>query len=563
MTLDTISDLLGESGLGPYTAEDSRRYYESGYWQDRVLYDVLKSGAAEHPDRVFVTDGENVVTYGQLRDDTVRLAAGLQSIGVGKGDRVAVQMPNWAEFATITLAISRLGAILVPIMPIFRAEEVGYILGHSGAVVVIGPDSFRGFDYRSMFQELRDGAPALQQVVVARAIDPSALGDAIDLRSLYLEGDVDDLDAALGATASADDGCLIVYTSGTTSRPKGCYHTFNTIHSNAFAMSRRLRITPEDVFFNPSPVAHSTGLVTGLVMPLLNGASTHFQAEWNPDEGLQRIERFGCTVTFTATTFLATAMQAYDEKRHNVSSMRYWVCAGAPIPGPVVQAARAMFANCAILSLYGRSENFATSMCGPDDAPERSVTSDGRVLDGAELAVVDADGNEVPRGVEGDLAYRGPSLMLGYYDDPDETALLYTPEQFSRSGDLGTMDDDGFIRVSGRLKDIIIRGGLNISSREVEDLLSGHPAVRAIAVVGMPDPRVGEKSCAFVVLTDGADLTLRDVSSYLDEKKVAIQKHPERLEIVDSLPMTAVGKVRKNVLRDLIAEKLRVEALPA
>jgi len=560
MSVETTSAQLGESGLGPHTREESDRYYASGYWQDRVLYDFLKAGAAEHPERVFVTDGDGMLTYGRLREDTVRLAAGLQGLGIGRGDKVAVQMPNWAEFATITLALSRLGAILVPIMPIFRGEEVGYILGHSGAVTVIGPESFHGFDYRGMYQDLKAEAPALRDIVIARSADPSALEGAIDIASLYLDGDVEELDAGLGETASADDGCLIVYTSGTTSRPKGCYHSFNTIHSNAFAMIRRLRINQDDVFFNPSPVAHSTGLVTGLVMPLLTGAGTHFQAEWNPDEGLKRIERYGCTVTFTATTFLSTAMQAYDEERHDVSSMRYWVCAGAPIPGAVIQAARALFPNCSVLSLYGRSENFATSLCGPDDAPERSVTSDGHVLDGAELAVVGPDGAELPHGEEGDLAYRGPSLMFGYYNDPEETALLYTPDRFSRSGDLGTMDDDGFIRVSGRVKDIIIRGGLNISSREVEDLLTGHPAIRSIAVVAMPDPRVGEKSCAFVVLAEETELSLDQIADYLKEKKVAVQKIPERLEIVDALPMTAVGKVRKNVLRELIAEKLKAEA---
>jgi cyclohexanecarboxylate-CoA ligase len=559
MSDTSVVTSTGQPELGPHTQEDARRYYADGYWQDRVLYDFLRSGAEAHPERVYVTDGTSTTTYGQLRERVVRLATGLRGLGIRRGDKVAVQMPNWAEFATITIALSRLGAVLVPIMPIFRQEEVGYIVGHSGAVAVIGPDEFRGFSYRGMFADIAAQTPALRDIVIARASDDAELGDALSLDTLYADGGVDELDAALGDTGSADDGCLVVYTSGTTSRPKGCFHTFNTIYSNAISMSRRLRITSDDVFFNPSPVAHSTGLVTGLVMPLINGAGTHFQDVWNPDEGIQRIARYGCTVTFTATTFLATAMDAYDESRHDMGSMRYWVCAGAPIPGSVVQAARSLFPGCSVLSLYGRSENFATAMCGPDDPPERSVMSDGRVLDGGELAVVGRDGYELPRGEEGDLAYRGPSLMLGYYNDQAETDLLYTPDRFSRSGDLGTMDEAGFIRVSGRLKDIIIRGGLNISSREVEDLLLEHPSVRAIAVVAMPDPRVGEKSCAFVVAEAGAELTLEDITSFLTEKKVAIQKLPERLELVDALPMTAVGKVRKNVLRETIAGKLRAE----
>lgn len=560
MTVNT-SQTAQPHDLGPHTAADRDRYYAEGWWQDRVLYDFLKAGAAEHPERVCVSDGTLTATYGSLRDDVVRLATGLRSLGVERGDRVAVQLPNWVEFATIMLALSRLGAILVPIMPIFRQEEVGYILRHSEAVVVIGPAFFHKFAYGALYQELRPSAPALRDIVLVRSDDPVLADDFIAFDTLFAEGDVEELDAALGATATADDGCLLVYTSGTTSRPKGCYHTFNTIHAATRGIIDLFGITPDDVAFNPSPVAHSTGLATGLVMPIIAGAGTHLQPEWNADEGLQRIERYGCTFTFTATTFLSTAMEAYQEGRHDVSTMRYWICAGAPIPGPVVQAARALFPGLSILSLYGRSENFATTMCGPDDAPERSVTSDGRVVPGGVLKVVGPDDAEVPIGEEGDLAFRGPSLMLGYYREPAETELTYTPDGFSKSGDLGFVDEAGYARVTGRVKDIIIRGGLNISAREVEDLLSGHPGIRAIAVVAMPDPRLGEKACAFVVVNEGHDLTLEVVTGFLLEQRVAVQKLPERLEIVDALPMTAVGKVRKNVLREVITEKLTVEGV--
>lgn len=547
--------------LGPHSPEDREKYYAQGWWQDRVLYDFVRSGAAEHPERVYLTDGISTITYGQLREDVVRLAAGLKSLGIARGDRVAVQLPNWAEFATITIALSRLGAVLLPIMPIFRHDEVGFMLRHSGAVAVIGPAFFHKFAYGEMYRKLAADVPGLRSIVLVRAEADGVPEGTLDLSSLFAEGDVEELDAELGATATADDGCLVVYTSGTTSRPKGCHHTFNTIYSNAVAMIQRLGITSDDVFFNASPVAHSTGLVTGLVMPLVVGAGTHFQPEWDPEEGLRRIERYGCTVSYTATTFLSTTMQAYEEGRHDVSSMRYWICAGAPIPGPVVQAARALFPSLSVLSLYGRSENFATTMCGPDDPGERPVTSDGRILPGGAIKVVGQDDLEVPIGEEGDLAYRGPSLMLGYYRDPAETEATYTPDGFSKSGDLGFQDEAGYIRVSGRVKDIIIRGGLNISAREVEDHLSGHPAIRAVAIVSMPDPRVGEKCCAFAVPNDGHELTLELITGYLREKQVAVQKLPERLEIVDALPMTAVGKVRKNVLRDQIAERLRSEGV--
>jgi cyclohexanecarboxylate-CoA ligase len=545
--------------LGPHTAEQRERYYRDGWWQDRVLYDFVRDAATEYPERVAVTDGTSTVTYGRLREDALRIAAGLQTLGVKKGDRVAVQMPNWSEFALITAALSRLGAVLVPIMPIFRHQEVGYILQHSGAVVALTAATFHQFDYAQMYAELAAEAPDLRHVVLIRPDETPA--SARDFSSLLEDGEIADLEDRLGATGGPDDGCLVVYTSGTTSRPKGCHHTFNTIYSNARAMIRRLGIDRDDVVFCPSPVAHSTGLVTGVVLPILAGAAAHYQAEWQAGEGLERIERYGCTVTWTATTFLSTAMDAYRQKSRDVSSMRYWICAGAPIPGAVVQEARAMFPSMSVLSLYGRSENFATTMCGPDDPAERSVTSDGRVLDGGEIEVVDLQDQVVPVGEEGDLAYRGPSLMLGYYRNQEETDATYTPRGFSKSGDLVVQDPQGFIRVSGRVKDIIIRGGLNISAREVEDLLTGHPAVRAVAVVSMPDKRVGEKSCAFVVPEAGEELTLEAVKEYLLAQRVAVQKLPERLELVDALPMTAVGKVRKNVLREMIRERLREEGV--
>jgi acyl-CoA synthetase (AMP-forming)/AMP-acid ligase II len=548
------------NAIGNYTSEQVEQYYAAGDWQDEVLYDLVKTRAAAHPDRTYVSDGTLTLSYAELRADAVRLAAGLKGLGVGKGDRVVVQMPNWSEFATIVVALSRLGAILVPTMPIFRHDEVGYVLRHSEAKVVIGPQLFHRFDHLDMYRTLAADIDTLEHIVIARADYPASLTGALDLASLFADGDVEELDASLGETAAADDGALVVYTSGTTSRPKGCFHTFNTVHAAAKLLNDRLHVDEHDVMFNPSPVSHSTGLITGLLMPLLAGGGTHFMPVWQPDEGIERIAEYGCTITVTSTTFLTTVMESYDAAKHDMSSMRYWVCAGAPIPGAVVQNARAMFPSCQILSLYGRSENMTTALCAPEDPAEKSVTSDGRALADSAITVVDDDGLDLPVGEAGDIVYRGPSHMLGYYKDPEQTAELFTPDGFSRSGDLGYMDADGFVRVSGRIKDIIIRGGINISSREVEDMLEEHPAVRSVAVVAMPDARLGERSCAFVVVASGQDApTLADLTAFLRAKQIAVQKLPERVEVIESLPMTPVGKVRKNVLRDQITAILQDE----
>jgi len=319
---------------------------------------------------------------------------------------------------------------------------------------------------------------------------------------------------------------------------------------------KSLAYTEQDVQFGPSPVTHSTGLVTSVVLPLIAGAKSYLMEAWDPHEGLIRIEKYGCTAAVTATPFLQMLMAVYDPAKHDASSMRLWVCAGSPIPGAIVERSRQLL-GCQTLSLYGRSENFLTTMCTVTDPAQRPASSDGSAVEGAEVKVVGADGLEVPRGEEGDIAYRGPSHMIEYFRDDEQTAALFTPEGFSRSGDLGRMDSGGFVRVTGRLKDIIIRGGMNISTREIEDHLLQHPAIANVALVGMPDERLGEKACAYVVLADRSPaLTLGDVTAYLREHRLAVQKLPERLEIVPALPMTATGKVQKHVLRADIREKL-------
>ncbi|THJ75652.1 AMP-binding protein [Candidatus Frankia alpina] len=537
-----------------YSDEEIASFYASGHWQTSSFFDLATAQAGAHHDHTFVFDGTTSITYGEFRKRTVRLAAGLASVGVGLGDRVAVQLPNWTEFPLVAAALSRLGAITVPIMLIYRDDEVGYVLEHSAAVAAVTADAFRGFGHRAMFQSLKPGCASLERIIVARA--EGDLAGATALESLYAEGNPADLEAGLGPDSSPDDGFLIVYTSGTTSRPKGCFHTFNTLRASAAAIAASLRYTSEDVQFGPSPITHSTGMVTSVVLPLLAGASSHLMEAWDPQEGLARIERYGCTVTVSATPFLQMLMTAYDPAKHDPSSIRAWICAGSPIPGAVVERAGEVLARCRTLSLYGRSENFLTTMCTLEDPPQRAVTSDGSALAGARVKVVGPDGLEVPRGEEGDLAYKGPSHMIEYFRDEEQTAALFTPEGFSRSGDLGRMDADGFIRVTGRIKDIIIRGGMNISAREIEDHLLSHPAIATVAVVGMPDERLGEKACAFVVLAPGADsLELNDVTDYLRAQRVAVQKMPERLEIVSALPMTATGKVQKHILRAEISRR--------
>jgi acyl-CoA synthetase (AMP-forming)/AMP-acid ligase II len=542
-----------------YAEEQIDGFYAAGYWQPTSFNALLAEQAARRGDQTFVFDSTTSLTYAGFRDQVLRVAVGLKREGLRRGDRVAVQLPNWTDFPVVAAALSRIGAVLVPIMPIYREEEVAYMLRHSGAMAAVTCEEFRGFDHLTMFRELRSAAPELCALYVARAAGTS---DTASLDSLGVDGELSDLEAEAGPDSSPDDGFLVVYTSGTTSRPKGCFHTFNTVRASASAIGKSLAYSEQDVQFGPSPVTHSTGLVTSVVLPLIVGARSYLMEAWDPQEGLNRIEQHGCTAAVTATPFLQMLMAAYDPAKHDASSLRLWVCAGSPIPGAIVERSHELL-GCRTLSLYGRSENFLTTMCTVTDPAQRSESSDGSALEGAEVKVVGVDGLEVPRGEEGDIAYRGPSHMIEYFRDDEQTAALFTPEGFSRSGDLGRMDADGFVRVTGRLKDIIIRGGMNISAREIEDHLLQHPAIASVAIVGMPDERLGEKACAYVVLAERSSaLTLEDVTAYLREQRLATQKLPERLEIMSALPMTVTGKIQKHVLRADIREKLGLTSDP-
>jgi cyclohexanecarboxylate-CoA ligase len=538
-----------------YPAEQIAALKAKGLWEDTTLFETISAQADAWGDKLYVFDSTSSITYAQLRDRVLRVAAGLKRAGVQQGERIAVQLPNITEFVVVAAAINRAGAIFVPIMPIYRGNEVEHVIAHSGATRVITVAEFGGFGFVNMFREIQAKHPELKTIWSVRG----AAEGAESFESLEVEGSLEDLAAEIGPDRSPDEPFLIVYTSGTTSKPKGCVHTVNTARTGAKELTAGLNYTSDDVQFGPSPVSHSTGMITSILLPLINGASSLFIEKWDPAAGMQAIIDHKVTCAVTATPFLQMLLGVYDPAQHDVSHFRAWVCAGSPIPGSVVERARTMFTGGTVLSLYGRSENYVTTMVAVDDDPQRSVTSDGRALPDASIQITDVDGNEVPRGEEGDISYKGASHMLGYYNDPAATEALFTPAGYSRSGDLGRMDEDGFVRVTGRTKDIIIRGGMNISAREVEDHVGARDDIAQVAAVAMPDERLGEKVCLYIVAKPGHEApTLETINEDLKAKGVATQKLPERLEVVPDFPMTATGKIQKHVLRQEIVEKLKV-----
>jgi acyl-CoA synthetase (AMP-forming)/AMP-acid ligase II len=549
-----------------YSPQEIDQYYRAGLWSTDTVHDLLARRVEENPDKVFATDGTRSLTFQELFDAGQRLAVGLHRHGLRRGDTAAVQLPNWVEFIQVLTALSRLGVIMVPIMPIYRREDVSYVLSNAGVRAVFTPAHFGKFGYLDMYLGLRQEHPELTIAVTRPDSSAQDIADAdanvFTLHQLEADTDDDSARAELGAPPGPDDPFVIVYTSGTTSRPKGCVHTFNTYCAGARALVGPFGYTEADVQFGPSPIAHTTGLVTSVLVPMLTGAATHVMAKWDPVRGIEEIQRFGCTAAVTAPTFLHTLLSDYDAQRHDLSTLRMWTCAGAPIPAAVVKQAGATLPNIKVLSLYGRSENLVTTTCSVTDDVSRALTTDGRAMPGSQVKIIDGDGNEVPRGTEGDIAYRGPAHMIEYLANPGETAALFTNDGFSKSGDLGKMTDDGYVRVTGRTKDIVIRGGMNISVREIEEHLAHHPALKAFSVVGMPDERLGEKVCCYLVTKPGHDTpTVEDLREYLLSQGMPIQKTPERVVVVDSLPMTATGKVLKHELRKDIQRRLQDEAI--
>src|SRR6202030_1381774 len=548
-----------------YRPHEIDQFYASGLWATETFHDLLVRRVQHNPDKVFATDGTRSLTFRQLLDAGRRLAVGLHRQGLRRGDTAAVQLPNWVEFIQVLAALSRLGVIMVPIMPIYRREDVSYVMSNAGVRTVFTPANFSKFDYLDMYLGLRQEHPALT-IVVARPDSAAedvicSEGGVFSLQALEADTDDDSARAELDDPPGTCEPFVIVYTSGTTSRPKGCVHTFNTYCSGSRALVGPFGYTEADVQFGPSPIAHTTGLVTSVLLPMLAGASTHVMAKWDPARGIDEIQRFGCTAAVTAPTFLQTLLSEYDGERHDLSTLRLWTCAGAPIPAAVVKQANATLPDLRVLSLYGRSENLVTTTCSVTDVVPRALTADGRAVPGSEVKIVDDNGNEVPHGTEGDIAYRGPAHMIEYLANPGETAALFTKDGFSKSGDLGKMTDDGYMRVTGRTKDIVIRGGMNISVREIEEHRAHHPPCQGTRVVGSPNEKLGEKVCCYLVSKPGHETpTVKALREFLLAEGMPIQKTPERVVAVDSLPMTATGKVLKHELRKDIEQRLEAEA---
>jgi len=521
-------------------------FREAGYWLDKTVDQLLTEAVAKAPDKVSIVadraDREQALrlTYKELENRANRAATSLLRLGVGRGDIVTVQLPNWWEFVVTAFACSKIGAVMNPVMPILRERELVYILNFCKAKVFIVPKAYRGFDYAAMAQGMRGDLPDLQHVIVVDGDGPDSFERAL------LASDPGKLPPGL----APDDMSVLMFTSGTTGEPKGVMHTSNSLIACCKALTGRFGLDSSDVLLVASPVGHMTGYAAIVLLSVYLGGTMILQDVWEPKHGVGLMASEGVTYTAASTPFLSDICEVVKAGAPQPKSLRSFLCGGAPIPSVLIERA-ANELGLKVCSLWGMTEILSGTLTEPSRAGEKSATTDGRAQDGMEVRIVDLDGKPVPAGQSGRLLVRGAQMFKGYYKRPE--LQTFDSEGWFDSGDLAYMDEDGYIRISGRVKDILIRGGENVPVVEVENLLYKHPAVAAVALVGFPDARLGERGCAFIVPRPGSTIDLAAVQAYLSDCKMAKQFWPERVEAIADLPRTASGKIQKFKLKEIAA----------
>lgn len=542
-----------------HSPEDGRRYRADGWWRDRSLLDDFLETVVAVPDKVAIVahrDGRlrpEVVSYRQLGAYVDRCARALIGLGIAPGDVVSIQLPNGWQFPVAALATMRAGAIPNPIPPIYRELELSKMLRHAESKALIVPSSFRGYSHEALALKLKREIPTLQHVI---AIDATTAG-ALDFETTMLAADLDP-DAAGRASLdtirpAADDPVVLLFTSGTTGTPKAAVHTHNSIWSAGFALPDSIGLTRDDVCFMASTMGHLTGFYWGMLLSLSQGQKVVYQDVWNARQLVELIELERITWTLSATPFAIDLVEMKKRAgRRDIGSFRAFVCGGAPIPPHVAVEVKAEL-GVDLISLWGCTEVGICSIHRPGASVETLAASDGMQVRLMDLRIVDDEEQPVAAGEEGRLQVRGPGIFAGYLKQPELTADLRTGDGWYDTGDRGRRVADGGIRISGRSKDIIIRGGQNVPVVEIENELILMPAVREVAVIGVPDERLGERGCA-VIVAEGPPPTLADLQQRLAAAGMAKQFWPERIEIVDALPRTPAGKIQKFLLRERFAK---------
>ncbi len=532
--------------------------------ENRTILDVLAEHAHARPDATacieFTIDGgRRELSWSELAAQSDRYAALLLELGVQPGQNVAYQLPNQLEFIVITVAVLKLGAVCAPLMPIFRERELEFMLQRAHARVMIVPETFKGVDHARMARALQPLCPELDHVLV--------LG-----QEHYPEPNP----GVLAERAPAlDDHAQLLFTSGTSGEPKGVLNTHRTLNTAAAAHIAHFELGTE-VVYSPSPIAHQTGYLYGMWLAFMLGARFVFHQSWDAELGFRALTDAEVTFVQAATPFLADIVNTAQQRDQTPAALKYFVATGAAVPRELAKNARDVL-EAEVGGGWGSTESCMGAAFVPGDPPEKAWSADGKPMAHVHIRITDDDGNQLPADTEGNFELHSPTMFDGYLERPDLTAEAFTDDGYFRTGDLAKLDHDGYLHITGRVKDIVNRGGEKVPVAEVEQILYSHPLVADVAIVAMPDPRLGERACAFVVPArpgspapngnggrehepgggstgdPAGELTFEAMQQYLDAQQVSKTYWPERLEIVDDLPRTPSGKVQKYVLRERVA----------
>jgi acyl-CoA synthetase (AMP-forming)/AMP-acid ligase II len=555
------------------------RWRGAGLWSDETFASALAERVRATPEREALTDGTRRVSYRDLAHGIDRMAARLRALGIAAGDVVTIQLPNWIEFAFVFFALERLGAVAVTVSVDFRSRELEYIMRFADSKMFVCCGQFRGFDHAAMAAELKPRLPSLAAIGI--------IGGAVPAGMVSL----DDVVAARGAPAGfapvamdADTVMRMAFTSGTTGNPKGVMHSHNTTLAAARILNGDLGLSADDVMMIWLPLGLNWGYLT-LVQSVLAGAKAVLLDRFAPAAALDLIERERVTYIPTAPASLTAILAEPGLDRSDLSSLRIVVSGGASAPVETIRTwRRAVLASEAsgqrghsevrahsasedarkraddtrpepgsLLELLGMLETGYQAYTRPGDDPERVAGSVGVPASHMGLRLVDSEGRDVPQGEEGEICCDGPSVHLGYHNNPSANAEAFLPDGWFRSGDLGMIDADGRLRIVGRLKEMINRGGKKFFPREIEEILYTHPQVLYAAIVGIPDARLGERNCLCLVPRPGEPPTLETITAFLGDS-VATYKLPERLELFRQFPFTPTGKIQRHALvREVLA----------
>lgn len=517
-----------------------------------TLQAALNARASSDPGAPYLLFRDRVFSYAEVEDQADSLAAALHGLGIGKGDRVALVMPPWPEFVVSLFAVAKLGAVAVPLNPRLTPPELQYMLRHSEAAAAVTVETFHGTDYLQLFEDMLPVLPELQYLITVGEEDLW-----YDDRVFQFE---DLLSAGVGREYPSPeanperDVVALLYTSGTTGKPKGVELTHTNLLHAAGGTARALGLTPDDRVFGITALFHVFGLGPGLLGTLLSGSSLVLQEEFEPGPALDLIQTHGVTVHYGVPTLFMRELLEHQETPRDISSLRLGLVAGAPVSDGFLHRMEEQF--CPEMRVgYSLTETSSTlAMTTGGDSPEKRYQTVGKALEGMEIRVLEEDRTELPVESLGEIAVRGPSVMRGYYRQPGETRNAFTEEGYFLTGDLGMVDEAGYLHLVSRSKEVIIRSGVNVFPREVEDRILAHPAVREVAVVGVPDEVLGEVVAAAVVPIEGAIVTGGEIQAWC---RVTLTEHkvPDLVRFLDRLPLTGSGKVRKVELIRLLAHQ--------